>query len=328
MRFLIIGLGSMGKRRIRCLKSLDIDDIVGYDPRDDRRKDVQEKYNINVVKNLDQVDQTGINAFIICTPPDKHLEYLLNALYYDKPAFVEASVLLDGLENIMRKAREKNILIAPSCTLKFHPMIKDIKRIVNSEEYGRITSFSYHSGQFLPDWHPWENVKDYYVSKKETGGCREIVPFELTWIVDILGYPKQIIGLYGQTSDVGAPVDDTYALILEFEHCFGSLLVDITSQYAVRSLILNMEGGQIQWKWDEPYLRLYETSNKRWITFSQSEGDSAEGYNKNIIEGMYVDEMKSFIEAIKCKAIFPNTLEEDLSILKLLYTVENNLKES
>ena len=33
MKFLIVGLGSMGKRRIRCLKSLGYEDIVGYDVR-------------------------------------------------------------------------------------------------------------------------------------------------------------------------------------------------------------------------------------------------------------------------------------------------------
>ncbi|MEK7353947.1 MAG: aminotransferase class III-fold pyridoxal phosphate-dependent enzyme [Chloroflexota bacterium] len=37
MKVLIVGLGSMGKRRIRCLKALGHEDILAYDPREDRR---------------------------------------------------------------------------------------------------------------------------------------------------------------------------------------------------------------------------------------------------------------------------------------------------
>ena len=79
----------------------------------------------------------------------------------------------------------------------FHPAIKDIKRIIQSGEFGNITNFSYHSGQYLPDWHPWEKVSEYYVSNRETGGGREIVPFELTWIADVIGFPKKVTGFFG-----------------------------------------------------------------------------------------------------------------------------------
>ena len=59
------------------------------------------------------------------------------------------------------------------------------------------------------DWHPWENVTDFYVSNQETNACREMVPFELTWIVDIFGYPEEIIGCYGKTMNVGADINMT-----------------------------------------------------------------------------------------------------------------------
>ena len=43
MKCLVIGLGSMGKRRIRCLKALGYTDITGYDTRQDRREETREK---------------------------------------------------------------------------------------------------------------------------------------------------------------------------------------------------------------------------------------------------------------------------------------------
>lgn len=52
MRFLVIGLGSMGKRRVRCLKHLGYEMIVGFDLRDDRRMESEVKYNIKTFKDI------------------------------------------------------------------------------------------------------------------------------------------------------------------------------------------------------------------------------------------------------------------------------------
>ena len=48
MSYFVSGLGSMGKRRIRCLLANGVDPkaIIGFDHRPDRRKESEEKYNI------------------------------------------------------------------------------------------------------------------------------------------------------------------------------------------------------------------------------------------------------------------------------------------
>ncbi|CEG13084.1 Oxidoreductase domain protein [groundwater metagenome] len=322
MKFLQIGLGSMGKRRIRCLKSLGYNNILAFDLREDRRKESEDKYGIKTTDNISNLNFDNIDAVVISVPPDIHNKYIKLAIEKEKPAFVEASVVIGDLENLNLQAKEKDVFIAPSCTLRFHPAIKDVKEIVRSGKYGKITNFSYHSGQYLSDWHPWEDVKDYYVSKKETGGCREIVPFELTWIVDVIGFPKDIFGFYGKTMDVGADIDDTYSITMDFGDCYGNLMVDVVSRYAVRGLVLNMEYGQILWRWDESIVKLYDAINTRWIHYHASEGKAAEGYNKNIIEDMYIDEIKAFIEGIKYRDKFQNSLDDDIKILKLLCKAE------
>ena len=127
MKFLIIGLGSMGKRRIRNLQHLNADEIIGFDLREDRRKEAEEKYNIKIINILSGEIINGIDVIIVSTPPDKHNEYIKLAIENKKSAFVEASVILKGLEELNNVAKEKNVLIAPSCTMKFHPAIKEIK---------------------------------------------------------------------------------------------------------------------------------------------------------------------------------------------------------
>lgn len=323
MKFLVIGLGSMGKRRIRCLNSLGYDEITGFDIRNDRLLECKEKFGIKISNNIFEENLQEFDAFIISTPPDKHTEYVKLAIDNQKPSFVEASVILSEVDEIKRY-NTNNVFIAPSCTLRFHPVIKDITSIVKSGKYGKITNFSYHSGQYLPDWHPWENVKDFYVSNRITGGGREIVPFELSWIVNTLGWPLDAKGVFQKTIDFGANIEDTYAFHLIYNSMVGSVVVDVASRYATRSLIINLEQGQIQWRWDESFFNLFEVETNRWIKYYQPETISALGYNKNIGESMYIEEIKSFINGIISPSHYPNTIQDDINVLKILDKIEKS----
>lgn len=322
MKFLIVGLGSMGKRRVRCLKALGFEEITGFDQRKDRRAEAEDLYGIRTISSLRAAGPRSFDALVISTPPDMHKTYMELALKLNRPAFVEASVISEGLPAISAAARKKGLLIAPSCTLRFHPAIKDIKDIVKSGRYGKVTNLSYHSGQYLPDWHPWEPVKDYYVSRQQTGGGREIVPFELTWFVDVLGFPKDIKGFFGGTMDVGADIADTYSVVMRWRDFYGTMLVDVVSRYAVRHLILNMERGQIMWRWDQPRVNLYDAPAGRWITYGQKQTRAARGYNVNIAEEMYIEEISAFVAAVQGRRAFPNTLDDDIRVLRLLEKAE------
>jgi len=321
MKFLVIGLGSMGKRRVRCLQALGYTNIVGFDLREDRRIEATEKYLIQTTDSLSNLSLSDFDAFIISTPPDRHTPYAKIAIDNNKPAFIEASVILEDVVE-MRNYNKNNTFLAPSCTLRFHPMIKDITAIIKSGKYGKITNFSYHSGQYLPDWHPWENVNEFYVSKRETGGGREIVPFELTWLVDTIGWPVDVKGLFEKTIDFDANIEDSYAFVLKYEGMIGSVVVDVASRYATRSLIINMELGQIQWRWDEACFNLYEVETNRWIKYNQPEVSAASGYNKNIGEGMYIEELQSFINSIKSSIPFSNSIDDDIKVLEILNKIE------
>lgn len=113
MNFLVIGLGSMGKRRIRCLQALNAAYIMGYDHREDRREEAKNKYHIDVVADLETIDLQRFDAFIISTPPDRHTPYVKLAIEYGKPVFVEASVILEEVQEI-KEYNDKNVFVAPS----------------------------------------------------------------------------------------------------------------------------------------------------------------------------------------------------------------------
>lgn len=324
-KYLVIGLGSMGKRRIRCLLALGISckAILGTDIREDRCKEAEEEYGIQIVSGEEEIDFADIRAVIVSLPPDRHEEGAKIALRHQKPVFIEASVVLEDVLEI-RKMNKNNVLVAPSCTMIYHPMIRQIKDIVDSQQYGRVCNFSYHSGQYLPDWHPWENVEDYYVSNRVTGGAREIVPFELTWMVYVFGYPRAVKGYCRKTRNVGCDIEDSYACVIDYGNMLGSLMVDVVGRNAARNLVINFEEAQLQWRWDKKKIEIYEADSRRWKVIHQEECVYKQGYNENIVEKMYIDELSAFLEKIDSNEEFTNTLEKDIDVLKLLMLLEES----
>ena len=231
MKILVIGLGSMGKRRIRNLKALKEEDIIAFDLKEDRRKEAEEKYGIRTFAEFEDAMREKPDVFIISVPPDIHFQYQLFASKNGIHFFTEASVIDDGLDEIIDLVKEKSSIGVPSSTLRFHPAIKKIKELVDNKKIGKLCTFTHHSGQYLPDWHPWENVDDFYVSQKATGGGREIVPFELSWITWIFGEVSSVSGLVGNTLNFGKSIDDVFHALITFKSgLVAHLLVDVVSR--------------------------------------------------------------------------------------------------
>ena len=149
-------------------------EIFGFDINYERANDVSKKYNIKILLNQHKIYSEDFNFFIISTSPESHHIYIDIALNSKTPAFVEASVLDINFNLFIKKTKDLKASILPSCTLLFHPAIIFIKSLIQKNELGKVLNASYNSGQYLPDWHIYENVKDFYVSKKETGGAREL----------------------------------------------------------------------------------------------------------------------------------------------------------
>lgn len=331
MKFLIVGLGSMGKRRLRCLKTLGYDQIAGFDPREDRRREVSQNQKISVFPDLaEALQKFSPDALIISVPPAAHHEYMKIAAEKGLPFFVEASVVDTDMDKIKAMTAKAGVLAAPSCTLLFHPAIRKIGEIVRSGRLGKISNVLMHSGQYLPDWHTYEKVSEYYVSNPTTGGGREIVPFELTWLTALFGFPKRVCGQFRKTIKIeGAEaIDDTYNCLFDYGNFLSVLTVDVVSRYATRRLTINGDKAQLYWSWDKNAVTLYDPSKGAWEELDYKMSDGAKGYNAHIGENMYIEELDAFVQSIKGPNNYPNTLENDHKILKLLYAVEESDKTS
>jgi predicted dehydrogenase len=325
MKFLVIGLGSMGKRRVRNLQKNNECDIIGFDTRKDRAVEASNLYEINTFTTFEEAINQKPEIFIISCPPDKHLQYATYAIEHEIHFFSEVNTSAEKeMNQLIQKMENKKIVAVPSCTMRFHPCIKIVKEIIEQKTIGNPLLLTYHSGSNLEDWHPWENVTDYYVGKKETGGGRDQIMFELEWIVWLLGNVKTVRALTTKLSDTKADIFDVYNLILEFENgSISNILVDVIQRPPGRVLKIICQKGIIQWDWMEHIVKIYDTNDKKWTLHYEKEG-----YDAFPVEEMYEKEILQFILALKNKEKFPTNFKQELKILKIMHQAEKNSEEN
>ncbi|MFA6075356.1 MAG: Gfo/Idh/MocA family oxidoreductase [Negativicutes bacterium] len=325
MKFLVVGLGSMGKRRIRCLQALGFKEISGFDVREERRLEVSELGIVVYNEMATALAEANPSVLVISVPPDLHYIYIELAIKNNLHFFVEASVVDTNFDYIKQELLlNDTVVAAPSATLCFHPAILIIRKLISECKLGKISNIILHSGQFLPDWHTYENVSDYYVSNPATGGAREIVPFELTWLCSVFGFPLRVCGNCRKTIKIeGAEkIEDTYNCLLDYGDFLATVTVDVVSRHATRRLLINGDKGQLIWDWDYSLIRLFDALDQKWIEIPYEMKTAANGYNENIGENMYIEEMRSFIRAIEGKQAFINNMDNDHKVLKTLYAIE------
>lgn len=325
LKVVVVGLGSMGSRRLRCLKALGQVAVLGVDSRADRRRRAEREHGVPTAAKVPPAVLEGADAVVISTPPYAHTPYIAMALAARVPSFVEASVMTSNLPALWARARKTKTLVWPSCTMRYFRGPRLVRELLAKRAVGKPWSFVYHSGQWLPDWHPWEKVTDYYVTRPETGGGREIVPFELAWLTWVFGPVRSVKAQSAVKARFAPGVEDLYQILLEFESGVRAMLqVDILARVPSRRFAL--EGAEGRLVWDQYHASgahvIIERPGRKPLRLPVVEPKPARGINS---DGPYMAELSDFLSDVRARTWKPRyTLGDDIAILKVLDRVRAN----
>lgn len=324
MKFLVVGLGSMGKRRLRLLKKIDSTlEIIGVDRDKNRCDSVKEEFNIETNEDLSNALKSfKPDAAVISTSPLSHSSIIRNCLESKCHVFTELNLVNDGYEENMILSKRYNKILFLSSTFLYRGEINFIQEKIR-KNIGRL-NYVYHVGQYLPDWHPWEKIEDYFVSDRKTNGCRELLAIELPWIIKTFGKITNIHVITDKKSDLNIEYNDNYIITLEHENgIFGSLAVDIISRKAVRNLEIFGEKIYLSWNGSPEGLKEYDYEIENEIPVRIYESIDKQGnYASFIIENAYENELRAFIDEINGQPSAKYTFKDDLDTIKLIDYIE------
>lgn len=326
MRILVVGLGSMGKRRINLFTTNFSDEyeIIGVDTRTDRRQEVKNLFNIKTYFNLDEaIREEKPSCALICTSPITHSDLIIKFLEHNMNVFTEINLLIDRYEEIIDLANKKNLKLFLSSTPLYRKEIQYIQKEI--EKSDDKYHYRYHVGQYLPDWHPWEHYKDFFVGNKKTNGCRELLAIELPWIISTFGKIIKFNVIKDNISSLELDYPDSYIITFEHENGHkGVISVDIVSRKATRSLEIYSENDHIFWEGTPDSLRKYDIQNKQAVnidTYPQYTRDYR--YAESIIEDAYLEELITFVNMVENNEYFVRyTFEDDLYTLGIIDKIE------
>lgn len=329
MKHLIVGFcGSMGKRRVRCLKSLGRRKIYGYDT-SDRAKSVADELKIELIEDITDFNN-GI--VIISTPPKNHMEYIDTFITQNCHVFCEASVVPSDrhmYKSIARRSIERNLTLFPSATIKFKDSVCFIKQSIDDGQIGNILSYDYRFAQNLRTWHPYQDICDFYVSDPASGAGREMTAFELSWLTWLFGLDCSILGAtVSKISEISEStgIDDFYNFIIKHNYnnssTIGSVAIDVFSHRPYRVLRIAGTKGNIEFDWIENRVTVYNSKNRAIEEYSEMETKVQEGYTKFSTEKMYIEEIRNFIESIDNKSVSKCDISDDYKVLALVEEIE------
>lgn len=323
---LVIGLGSMGKRRIRLLRQIGRENIIGVDKSENRRKECEDLFRLNTYESLDEAfKESHVKNAIVCTSPLSHAEIISECLDNNLNVFTEINLVNTLYKENIAKAKQKKLTLFLSSTFLYRSEVNYIRERV--AKCGEKLNYIYHVGQYLPDWHPWESIKDYFIGETRSNGCREIFAIELPWLVAVFGEIEELQVLAGKNTKLSIDYQDNYLVLIKHSSGHkGMFAVDVVCRKPIRYFETYGENVYISWDGNPTGLMEFDIEKKREEQINLYETiDTLDGYNTFIVENDYQNELVAFFNAVEKDESPEYTFEDDLKTLEWIDKIEKDI---
>ncbi len=171
MKFLIAGLGSIGTRHARNLIALGERDLVFFRTHKSTisAPDLQ---LFPLETELSAALSHEPDAVIVCTPTALHLDVAIPAAQAGCHLFIEKPISnnLDRIDELVEIVKSKGLKATIGFHFRCHPGLQKVKSLIETGAIGRSVWAQAHWGEYLPDWHPWEDYRTAYSARSDLGG--------------------------------------------------------------------------------------------------------------------------------------------------------------
>jgi predicted dehydrogenase len=170
-RHLVLGCGSIGRRHLRNLRALGVETLLAWDPAAERLAEAVRESGAHAVATPESGLAEGVSACWVCSPSASHARQAIALagschLFIEKPV---ATTYADALA-VSAAVESHGRICLVACNLRFHPGFVALKRSLDLGAIGRPLAIRTEFGQYLPDWHPWEDYRRGYSARRDLGG--------------------------------------------------------------------------------------------------------------------------------------------------------------
>lgn len=297
-RILISGLGSIGRRHLANLKGLGHREIAFH--RSGKSTIDSPLPDHPSFRDLDQaLTEFYPDVVFVCGPSHKHMEVALKAVAFGAHLFIEKplSHSIDGVATLEQISCENDSQIMMGYMTRFHPLIADIRKRISNGQIGKLVHIRSQWGEYVSDWHPWEDYRETYVARRSMGGGPALtLSHEIDMVLWFLGeakmVPKTVHGLSNTHSDL--EVDTEHGIDILIGGASGataSLHMDFYQRPPARDTEFVGTEGRIKFDYYSSRAEIFGTEKPEPVEII----DISDSFERN---DMFISEIEHFFECI------------------------------
>ena len=203
-----------------------------------------EKYGIEKVYDdfNDMFTDPDIDIIYITTPHNTHIDFMKKAIENKKHILVEKSITLnsDELSEAVKLARKNGVIIGEAMTIYHMPIFKELKKILDTGELGRVNLITANFGSFKP-----YDMNNRFFNRNLAGGAMlDIGVYALSFVRYF--FDSSPNNTLSQVKYAPTGVDEQSGLLLmNDEGQMASVMLSLHSKQPKRAMI-SCERGYIE----------------------------------------------------------------------------------
>ncbi len=301
MKILVVGLGSIGKKHVKTIRSLQPQAEI-FALRSIRNSKMYP--GITNIYNPDEIESIVIDFAIIANPTSEHKKTIEQLIQYGFPLFIEKPIhsSLD-IEDLVNSVKNKGIHTYVACNLRFLNCIKFINEKLPLMQNKKLNEVNVYCGSYLPDWRPSIDFRNTYSANPELGGGVHIdLIHELDYLYWLFGIPKSVTRKLKNQSSLAISAFDFANYILDYDGFCVNIVLNYYRRDSKRSLELVFNDET----WEIDLLKNQIICNSRTIFSSEQR-----------IADTYQTQMAYFIDSMNEKNNTFNTISDAYNVLKI-----------
>lgn len=312
-RYVVVGVGSIGRRHAANLKRLDPTAEVAIVSASGRPIDPADAAADAVLQSIGEAVAYAPHFAVIASPATHHLAHALPLLdagipvLIEKPLAAGLGACTDEIDRLRRHAGRLGV----AYTLRHLPSAKVVQDLVASGRLGRIYGVQASVGQYLPDWRPASDYRAGVTAQRRLGGGAIL---ELSHEVDYLNW---LVGPFTRvychavnTGSLDIDVEDWVdAVLTRSDGLSATVHLDLLQRTASRSCTIIGEHGTVVWNLRANRVELMLPAGRTEVVHDNP------GYDRN---EMYVAQLRHFVEVASGRARPVVDLEQGIAVMRIL----------
>ena len=311
-KILIVGFGSIGKRHYNNLKTIGYKNIsIVRSGKGSIKAEIND--DDKIYYDLDEALRIEPEIVFITNPTSYHIDSALKAAKAGCHIFIEKPVSnsINKCDKLLAIIEEKKLITMVGFQFRYHPLLLGLKSMLNEGELGDIFYVNSFYGEYLPDWHPWEDYKLSYSAKDDLGGGVILtLSHPIDYLLWLFGEIDKIQSLYKKSKSIKTNVPDDIAdiNILFKSGQIGHVHLDYIKRPPAHFLEVFGEKKSVKIDFLNGSMDMTSKRGKIVKKFVNS------SFKRN---DMYISELRHFFDSIKSNSKTDLSLEEGLKSLEI-----------